>query len=68
MRIKISESFFHAPIGSTLIRIENTYQLEVCDMCGKKKKCDWFEWDPHISGMTGMDVCRTCAKIHEVKE
>lgn len=67
-RIKIKEDFFHAPPGSTLRLIPNSRMSQVCDVCGCRKYCDWYEWDPGISGMTGMDVCSSCAKKLEVKE
>lgn len=61
-KIKINEPFFHAPAGSTLKLVHDTRCLQVCDICGEKKYCDWYEWDPPISGMTGMDVCPSCSK------
>lgn len=41
-RIMIEESFFSAPAGSTLKHIPNTRMLQVCDVCGQKKYCDWW--------------------------
>lgn len=61
-RIKIQEEFFSAPVGATLELIPDSRMSQVCDVCGCRKYCDWYEWDPPISGMTGMDVCSTCAK------
>ena len=60
--IMIEKPFFHADAGSTLLFVENSRMLQVCDVCGEKRYCDWYEWDPPIRGMTGMDVCRSCAK------
>ena len=68
MIVKIKEPFFRAPAGSIAVRVDGTYDTEVCDVCGKKRKCDWYEWRPGIAGMTGMDICRSCAKSLEVKE
>ena len=67
-KIKIDRPFFSADAGSTLKLIHNTRELQVCDICGMKKYCDWYEWQPHIRGMTGMDICSSCGKSHEVKE
>lgn len=61
-KIMIEEEFFSAPPGATLTLIPNSRQMQVCDVCGNKKYCDWYEWDPERRGMTGMDVCPTCAK------
>lgn len=61
-RIRIEKDFFSAPPGSTLRLIPNRRMSQVCDVCGCRKYCDWYEWDPGISGMPGMDVCSTCAK------
>ncbi len=61
-KIMIEEPFFSAPAGSFLKVVPNTRMLQVCDVCGSKKYCDWFEWDPQITGMTGMDICPACAK------
>ena len=60
--IMIEEEFFGAPAGSTLKRIPDARMMEVCDVCGNKRYCDWYEWEPRISGMTGMDVCASCSK------
>lgn len=67
-KIMISKPFFSAPAGSTLKLIPNTKCLQICDICGQKKYCDWYEWEPEIRGMTGMDVCPSCCKDHEVQE
>lgn len=67
-KIMISEKFFSAPAGSMLKRLPDTRMFQVCDICGKKKPCDWYEWEPSISGMTGMDVCPTCAREHAWRE
>ena len=61
-RIRIEEPFFNAPAGSTLKLIHNTRMIGICDVCGNKKYCDWYEWDPEIHYMTGMDVCSSCSK------
>ena len=49
---------FHA--GDRFVLIKDTYDLEICDLCGKKRKCDWFEYDGE--NYTGIDVCRGCQK------
>lgn len=67
-RIKIVKPFFSAPAGATLKLLPDSRMMEVCDSCGEKRYCDYYEWDPSIRGMTGMDICRTCAKKLEVKE
>lgn len=68
MIVKISEPFFSAPAGSTLKQIPDTRMRIVCDVCGEMKFCDWFEWSPEISGMTGMDICPSCSRAMKVSE
>lgn len=68
MIIRIREPFFSAPAGSTLKLMHNTRMQQICDVCGNHRYCDWYEWDPQIDGMTGMDVCPTCAKSLKVVE
>lgn len=67
-KIVITDPFFSAPAGSTLRLVPDSCCLQVCDICGKKKYCDYYIWDPSIMGMTGMDVCPTCSRQHEVME
>ncbi len=62
--IKIQESFFSAPSGTILTIHEGTYETQVCDVCGKKKKCDYFSG--HFEAghhAVYMDVCRACQRI-----
>lgn len=66
--IMIEKPFFSAPAGSTLKLLHDTRMAQVCDVCGKRRRCDWYEWEPRIIGMTGMDVCPTCAKRLAWKE
>lgn len=66
--IMINEKFFSAPAGSTLKLLHNSRMNQVCDVCGKRRYCDWYEWDPSISGMTGMDVCPGCSKKLSVRK
>ena len=60
--IRIREGFFSLPAGSILRLIPDTLESEVCDVCGEKKRCDWYE-PVERSTTTGMDVCRRCSKI-----
>lgn len=67
--IKLEKPFFHY-IG-TLKVVPETYDNEVCDICGRRRKCDWYEpvvrKDPWTD-LTGMDICRQCQRLLEVKE
>lgn len=67
-QIMIEKPFFSAPAGSTLKLIHNTRMSQVCDVCGNRRYCDWYEWEPGITGMTGMDVCPECSKRLSWKE
>lgn len=60
--IRIRDAFFSLPPGSILKLIPETYDTEVCDVCGEKKRCDWYE-PVENSTTTGMDVCRRCSRI-----
>ncbi len=75
MRVRTDFAFTsHAPAGSEFIRIANTYASDICDCCGKRRKCDLYEHAYTTDHGTGdvvfMDLCRTCAKEHtaEVEE
>ena len=60
-KVKIDFPFFSVPAGSTYRRIEGTYELNVCDCCGKKRSCDLYaaeDWS------TLLDLCRNCKKTH----
>lgn len=70
--IRLKKSFFSAPVGTKLILIPDTYELNVCDICGKKRQCDYYQSEEFegICGPTSVfvDVCRQCKKDLEVKE
>ena len=59
--IKVDFQFFHAPAGTIYHRIEGTYEMNVCDCCGRNRSCDFYESD---DGSTLMDLCRRCKKKH----
>jgi len=66
-RFKLVMPVFNAPVGTYFALCENTYEMTVCDVCGKKKKCDFFEcWC--FKPITGFDCCRTCRKQALVEE
>ena len=57
MEVRLPFDFFRAPAGTPFYLIENTYALEVCDVCGKKRTCDYYQSkDPVVF----LDVCRSC--------
>lgn len=59
MKIRVDFEFFREPVGTIYELIENTYELNVCDCCGKKRKCDYYS-----SEHAYLDLCRTCRKEH----
>lgn len=59
MKIRVDFEFFREPVGTIYELIENTYELNVCDCCGKKRKCDYY-----TSEHAFLDLCRTCRKEH----
>lgn len=64
-----SVGVFHEPPGEIYDLLPDTYTLTVCDICGKKVKCDFFvpsEKAPGINRITGFDCCRTCRKKYGV--
>ena len=66
-RFKLVMPVLKAPVGTYFALCENTYVTAVCDVCGKKKKCDFFEcWC--LRPITGFDCCRTCRKQALVEE
>lgn len=57
----IDQNQFCFDAGDLFELKDNSYMLEICDICGKKRKCDWLEYKgPEYK--TGMDVCRECQK------
>ena len=64
MIVEIQKPFFSAEKGTKLKRIEGTIESQVCDVCGKKKPCDWYI-PIEKSSITGMDICRSCARSLE---
>ena len=60
---------FTAPADTLFRKVDQTYAVEVCDICGKKRNCWWLEFTD-ISTLTGCDCCNTCLKrnFEEVKE
>ena len=59
--IKVDFRFFSAPAGTVYRRIVGTYELNVCDCCGMKRSCDFYESE---DGNVLMDLCRGCKKTH----
>ena len=59
--IKVDFSFFSAPAGSVYRQIEGTYELNVCDCCGKKRSCDLYA---SVDWSVLLDICRNCKKTH----
>lgn len=59
MMLALNKNIFSLKKGDILTLIIDTYALEICDVCGKKRKCDWFE---QTEKLTGIDVCRECRK------
>ena len=59
--IKVDFRFFSAPAGTVYRRIVGTYELNVCDCCGMKRSCDFYESE---DGKVLMDLCRGCKKTH----
>lgn len=75
MKVRYDLAFTsHAPAGSVFYRVADTYEMNICDCCGNKRKCDLYEHSYETKYGTAdvvfMDLCRTCAKEHttEVKE
>ena len=60
---------FTAPAETLFRKVDQTYDTEICDICGRKRKCWWLE-DTDISILTGCDCCNECLKknFEEVKE
>lgn len=61
---KEGRNFF--PRGSIFYLMPDGYQPDVCDLCGKKRKCEWLEFVG--SSWTGLDVCRSCLRDNFVME
>lgn len=53
--IRIEDEFFKL--------VEGTYEMNVCDRCGCRRKCDWWE-NVTFTGIwtTGYDFCRECSE------
>ena len=55
--------------GQTFVEIEETYGTEVCDFCGRRVKCYWFENKSlDVRARIGYDICRDCLKQKEAKQ
>lgn len=61
MIIKVDFDFFKTPAGAEFELIPQSYQLNVCDCCGRKRKCDLYQ---SVDGGTFVDLCRSCFKDH----
>ena len=59
---KIEEPVFIFEAGDTFNLMPDSYESNICDVCGQRKKCDWLENRVLGNGKTGMDCCRTCQK------
>lgn len=68
----LKEDAFIFNAGDRFELIDGSYDYEICDICGNKRKCDWLAYrvKPNPEGKTGFDCCRTCEKnvLVEVKE
>lgn len=66
---RLKEPAFIFETGDTLHLMPDSYEMNICDVCGQRRKCDWLENCHLEDGRTGMDCCRTCQrKILEVVE
>lgn len=64
-KYRFSVGVFKSPPGESYDLIPDTYTLTVCDICGNKRKCDFFvpsEKALYIPHITGFDCCRGCRK------
>ena len=60
MIVRASERF----IGYFLWElIPNTYEMNVCDYCGSKRKTDYYQ---SLNQQVFCDICRTCRRKMEV--
>lgn len=60
--VKISIDFFGIHKGDEIKSIGPDSYPEVCDCCGKKRRCHGFESVGNISGWTIIDLCHECQK------
>lgn len=67
MIVELKIPFFSLLEGTRLERIDGTLETQVCDVCGQKKRCDWYVPCGNICH-PGMNICKSCAKKLEVKE
>ena len=72
MRFRTDFAFTsHAPVGSEFVLIPDTYESNICDCCGNRRKCDLFEHayttDLGTGDVVFMDLCRSCRKTHTVE-
>lgn len=45
--------------GRTYVLVSGTYDMEICDICGKRRKCDY--WQSYgDSDKRFWDICRGC--------
>jgi len=66
-RYKLVIPVLGAPVGTYFALCENTSKMCECDMCGHRRKCDFFEcWC--LKPITGFDCCRYCRKEVFVEE
>ena len=61
MMYTIDTNFSVIKQGDKLALIEDTCSPQICDICGKKRLCVWFEQKDKL---VGMDICRRCRKEH----
>ena len=61
MTYKSKISILNAPVGTVFYRVANSAEMNICDVCGCRKKCDWYECED-LWIITGFDCCRTCSK------
>lgn len=61
--------FIRKSLSSPVKLVPGTYSHEVCDWCGRKKRCHWSDDINSLHGFGG-DICNSCLKKNftELKE
>lgn len=57
----LKESAFIFDKGDVFDLIDGTYDSEICDICGKRRMCDWLIYCGDQM-KSGFDCCRSCQK------
>lgn len=65
-KYRFNVAVFHEPPGGVYELRPGTYALTICDICGKKRKCDFLvpEVPTKFRSLVGFDCCRSCRKEH----